>query len=214
MKYFIPAAFLLCILIFPSCKKNADNVPTGLETLADPKADNYCILDIDGDTVIWESTLSNNYSWPHSDTITDGGVFYQRLISDYSPPTMNAEYTGFWLEFRTPHSSSEADEFECSLMNTMIYNGNVAIKVNSAIIALFNNYGLGTSTEYTEDLPPATSGPETLQVESITKIPESNGCYTYRVKAKVSNIQFGAYGCKVPAHTIRQGVVQMDFKMQ
>ena len=185
---------------------------SALQSLVPATASNYCVLVLtNGDTVLWENTSVYGCT-PFVDTVTINNTLYLRAESVYGSPTFNDKYMLFEIEFRAPIANA-ASMSQCGLLDNMIHTGNVPVSKTDAVLAFVNHTGYGTSTEYTEKLK-STNGPSTVEVLSITKIAETNGCTTFRTKAKIANIMFGPLGCQVPAYTIKEGLIQMDFKIK
>lgn len=210
MKILALAFTLGVLLLLPSCKKEqaALDTRTGLELLVDTSSTNYCVLSIDnGDTVVWQSSHGDI---PRCGSGAGGsnGV-YSLFVSNQFNPKNNQHFSDFIVYFSMKIPNLK-DAYRCSRMDSLVYKGTREVGAGTDVsMSITDPFGLSMSTNYMI----SDKGSGTIEVLSITEIPSGGTCKKLRVKAKMKNINFAPFACKVPPYSIIEGLIQMDFQI-
>ena len=201
----------LPLLFIAACKKDFTNTPqtpgdsgTGLEKLVSPSAQNYCVLVITDnqgfrDTIIWQNTTDTSYGSRGAGGTTNN---YYYMASSVFKPKVVEKFQNFSIGFRKKIPAPAL--FPCNYIDSALKMGTLAVNNDNIFITVTDNFGLAMV-----DIPMSGSAVEVLSKE--TGIQTTGSCIKVRAKVKLTNIQFGPFGCIVPPYNINEGVVQMEY---
>ena len=214
---------LLAILILFSCKKassdstnnttnnNTNNNSTnntdpparsGLELKADSNAVNYIVFVIGSDTMVWQDT-HNDYLGGITDTFRIDGVTYIWAAVG-AEPNVRHRYKHFDITFLKPTHTKHAYN-DCSMVDSVFTpNCKFTIAEHDVAVSVKDSTNLVSNTYQPFNHP-------TIDIISVTKIAQTNGCYKFRVRGKLHDVEFLNYQCFIPLYTMPDAVFQLDF---
>ena len=215
MKQLFILSLLTAVFFLPSCKKedpaspnkNNSNTRTGLGLVAPANATSYCVLIMDlGDTLIWSNTKGDDYRGFGGVSGSSSGDLYFSSHAMKSKTVKNL-WTEVSFMFQMPESHGYSNP-SCDYVDSMIKVGPITQTSTSAYFSLADSTGVYWVMPY------FNTNTSTTNVESVTNIPSSTGCYSLRTKITFSNLNLDTDPFCAAFHTrIVKGELQMDFNV-
>lgn len=222
MKYMY--LFLLPLLFIASCKKddpaNTDdngnpqnNEPdnrSGLERLTNKDAENYCVMVVGNDTIVWQTTANDTVQYSGGKGRDFPFLYYDFVASQFVNANAHSKLKLFKIELDRGTDNTNAVH-DCNMTDTLILKGHISSDTTIG----GKRYRMFVSlTDSANTWSITRNNMDHFDIISVTDLPNNTtGCKKVRIKGSMNNISTYNTICgPVPVFTIKESVFQIDFK--